>query len=184
MTPLQLSKIATFLKEPKLSIYTNNLNAAMAKFEINTPARQAAFLAQVLHESGECRYVKELASGAEYDVGQKAINLGNTPQDDGDGERYKGRGLIQITGLSNYKQISKYFGVDFVKTPELLEQPEWASMSAAWFWNSRKLSLLADINTDESFKQITKKINGGYNHIAERRAYWAKAKVQLGVVNG
>ena len=97
--------------------------------------------------------------------------MGNTPQADGDGQRYKGRGLIQLTGRSNYEQISKATGIDFVSSPELLKKPQYAVLSACWFWDSRRLNTLADVN---DFAGITKKINGGYNGLADRQSYYDK----------
>ena len=151
----------------KAEIFEPYLNSAMAEFEINTPLREAAFIAQLAHESGEFRYVKELASGEAYEARK---DLGNC--EPGDGVRFKGRGLNQITGRANYERLSAYFGVDFVANPELLESPEWACRSAAWFWKTHGLNELAD---KEDFKLITKRINGGYNGIQERLAYYAKA---------
>lgn len=151
--------------------FVDPINETLQRFEINTPARVASFLAQLAHESGSLRYVKEIASGAAYDTGTLAVRLGNTPADDDDGERYKGRGLIQITGTTNYKAVSKYFGVDFLKNPELLEQPRWAALTAGWFWNSRGLNVYAD---KLMFKTITQKINGGLNGYADRLAHFER----------
>ena len=170
---------ATLLKimphaKSRVQEFLEPLNAAMREFHINTPVRQAAFLAQIAHESGELRYVKEIASGAAYE-GRK--DLGNTQS--GDGMRYKGRGLIQITGRNNYAECGKAMGVDLITNPELLETNDLACRSAAWFWASRGLNDLADKG---DFKRITKRINGGYNGLKERQAYYARAKMALGVV--
>lgn len=132
----------------------------LTKYEINTNARITAFLAQVIHESGSFRYVAEIASGMAYE-GRK--DLGNVKF--GDGKRFKGRGLIQITGRSNYDQVSKALGIDFVNTPLLLEQTEYAVESACWWWKSHGLNELADTY---EFDRITKRINGGYNGKKER----------------
>lgn len=156
--------------------YIGPLTRAMDEFEITTPPRQAAFLAQIAHESGSLHYVRELASGEAYDTGRLAARLGNTPEDDGDGERYKGRGLIQITGRSNYQQCSIALfsdGAHLLDHPEILEQPEHAARSAAWFWYSRSLNALAD---QGKFELITRKINGGTNGLADRLAYYARAQ--------
>lgn len=152
------------------------LNAAMARYDINTPVRQAAFLAQVGHESGRLVYVRELASGADYDTGRKAIALGNTPEADGDGQRYKGRGLIQVTGLRNYVLCGFALELDLVAHPELLEVPEHAAMSAAWYWHNAGLNALADKN---DFRRITKLINGGYTHYEDRVALLMTAQSAL-----
>src|SRR5690349_10638257 len=108
----------------------------MSEFEVNTALRAAHFIGQVAHESGGFHYVRELASGSEYDVGAKAERLGNTPEDDGDGEFYKGRGLIQITGRDNYRACGDALGLDLLLEPVLLEEPRNAARSAAWFWKS------------------------------------------------
>lgn len=163
----------------KATIFIEPLNAAMEEFGINTPKRQAAFLAQIAHESGSLRYVRELASGEAYDTGRLAERLGNTPEDDDDGRRYKGRGLIQITGNANYRHCSHaLFGDEQVllDNPELLETPENACRSAAWFWNSRKLNELADT---ENFVKITIRINGGTNGLADRLVYYERARKVL-----
>jgi len=148
------------------------LALAMGEFEINTPKRQAAFLAQVAHESGECRWLREFATGEAYE-GRR--DLGNTHE--GDGRRYKGRGLIQITGRSNYVSVAASLGLDCVTHPELLEQPENACRTAAWWWKDRGLNELADI---DAFDRITRRINGGTNGAAERHTYWERTKAVLG----
>lgn len=175
-TKQQLAAIAPTLKEPKLSIYTTAINDTMDFYGIDEPSQQCMFIAQVMHESGACFYVRELASGSAYE-GRK--DLGNTQP--GDGVRYKGRGLIQITGRNNYKQLSEVFGVDFIAHPELLEQPEWATKSAGWFWSSRKLNDIALADTDTAFLTVTKRINGGTNGLEDRRNYWTRAKKSLGL---
>lgn len=144
------------------------LNAAMAEFGITTPARQAAFIAQLAHESGQFRYVREIASGAAY---EGRADLGNTFK--GDGARFKGRGLIQVTGRANYKACGAALGLDLVMFPELLEQPMYACRSAAWFWKSRGLNELADAGDQV---KITRRINGGTNGLAERLAYFEIAR--------
>ena len=97
----------------------------------------------------------------------------NTPEDDNDGQKYKGRGYIMITGLANYKELSKDTGIDFVTHPELLEQEVNAMVAALWFWNKRKLNQFADL---DDIKTITKKINGGYNGLKERQDYLVQYK--------
>ena len=163
----------------RAEVFLAPLNSAMTEFEINTPVRQAAFLSQIAHESGSLRYVRELASGEAYDTGRLAERLGNTPEADGDGQRYKGRGLIQITGATNYGQCSMAlygFHRHLLDHPELLELPDAAARSAAWFWHSRGLNKLAD---EGNYLRITKKINGGTNGLDDRIAYWERAKKVL-----
>ena len=162
-------------------VFVSALNAAMARRQINTPQRQAIFLAQVGHESGELNFVRELGGDqylSKYDTGTLAARLGNTPEADGDGQRYRGRGLIQITGHNNYLRCSLALFEDerLLRTPELLEQPQWAAESAAWFWWVRGLNALAD---QGEFENITRKINGGLNGLQERLQLWERARAVL-----
>jgi putative chitinase len=103
---------------------------------------------------------------------------GNGNEESGDGWRYKGRGMIQITARKNYTDCSKALNLDLIKNPELLEQAALAFRSAGWFWNSRNLNELAD---REDIIAITKKINGGLNGLEDRKLYYARAKNALGV---
>ena len=146
------------------------------EFEINTPLRWAHYLAQIAHESAELRYSEEIASGKAYDTGKLAIKLGNTPEADGDGQKFKGRGLIQVTGRANYEAYKQYCGFDVVKQPELLAKPVGAIRSSMWFWKTKGLNELAD---RDEFTAITKHINGGTNGIEDRRKYLARAKKVL-----
>jgi putative chitinase len=167
MTASDLLAIMPFAKA-RIGTFLDPLNAAMGEFDINTPARQAAFLAQVGHESGQLRYVRELASGQAYE-GRK--DLGNT--EPGDGVRFKGRGLIQVTGRANYLTCGQALHLDLIERPELLEEPLHACRSAAWFWKSRGLNELADVG---DFMRITRRINGGTNGMADRQALYIVAK--------
>ncbi|KRP60765.1 glycoside hydrolase family 19 protein [Pseudomonas trivialis] len=169
------------LSRPRAGLFLTALNDASARYEINTAKRWAAFLAQIGHESGQLRYVRELGSDqylSKYDTGTLAARLGNTPQADGDGQKYRGRGLIQITGRRNYVACSQALFDDdrLLQHPELLEQPQWACASAAWFWQSNGLNALAD--TDQ-FTAITRRINGGLNGLEDRLQLWARAKAVL-----
>ena len=156
-------------------VFASALTLAMDKYQINTRLRMAAFIAQVGHESGQFRYVRELGGDqylSKYDTGTLAARLGNTPEADGDGQKYRGRGLIQITGRANYAECGEALGLDLINHPELLEQPQHACMSAAWFWASRGLSTLADAG---KFDTITRRINGGQNGATDRQALYDKA---------
>ncbi|MGY2681795.1 glycoside hydrolase family 19 protein [Pseudomonas tolaasii] len=162
-------------------VFVTALNAAMLHRNITSGARVAAFIAQIGHESGELRYVRELGSDqylSKYDTGALAARLGNSPEADGDGQKYRGRGLIQITGRRNYLACSQaLFGDDrLLQQPELLEQPQWACESAAWFWQSNGLNELAD---KDQFSTITRRINGGLNGLDHRLQLWARAKAVL-----
>lgn len=179
---LQLQKIFPNAGQ-RAGVFIPGLNATMGKYSIITPLRMAAFLAQVGHESGELRYVRELGSDAylaKYDTGTLAKRLGNTPEADGDGQLYRGRGLIQVTGRANYRDCSEALFGDsrLLNTPELLEQPVYASLSAGWFWQRAGLNSLADkvISADDAvFERITRKINGGTNGLADRQALYRRA---------
>lgn len=139
---------------------------AMADYEINTPPRQAAFLAQIGHESGGLRYVKEIwgptPAQARY---EGRADLGNTQP--GDGFKYRGRGLIQVTGRTNYRVCGAALLLPLEEQPELLELLQYASRSAAWFWESHGLNALADAG---EFERITRRINGGVNGLVDRMA--------------
>lgn len=168
----ELQKICPTTKVSRLEKFIEPLNAAMQEFEISeTPVREMHFIAQVAHESGGFNYVRELASGAAY---EGRADLGNT--EPGDGIRYKGRGLIQVTGRSNYRACGDALGVDVVSEPELLESPVLAARSAAWFWSSRGLNHMADLG---DIRGITKRINGGLNGFSDRLAYLEKAQVVM-----
>lgn len=162
-------------------VFISALNNAMTHRSINTPKRIAAFLAQVGHESGQLHYVRELGNDqylSKYDTGALALHLGNTPESDGDGQKYRGRGLIQITGCNNYRECSLgLFGDErLLSLPELLEQPQWAAESAAWFWERNGLNELAD---RDQFNSITRRINGGLNGLEDRLQLWARARALL-----
>ncbi|MCH4873008.1 glycoside hydrolase family 19 protein [Pseudomonas sp. TMW22091] len=156
-------------------VFVPVLNTAMVRFQIVGPKRIAAFIAQIGHESGQFRYVRELGNDqylSKYDTGSLAKRLGNTPEADGDGQKYRGRGLIQITGRANYMMCGEALALDLINQPELLEKPQHACMSAAWFWASRGLNTLADAG---QFDTITRRINGGQNGVADRQTLYARA---------
>lgn len=177
LTASQLLTIMPYAKN-RIPLFLPHLNTFMQARSINTPQRAAMFLAQIAHESAELRYVLELASGEAYDTGRLAARLGNTPGADGDGQRYKGRGLIQVTGTTNYLKCGEALGLDLIAHPELLERPEHAVASACWFWASNGLNALADKG---DLYAVTRRINGGLNGIADRAKYYARAKTALGV---
>jgi putative chitinase len=163
----QLRAIMPNLSASRANELMPHLNKAMAEAGINTPRRQAAFLAQLAHESGEFRYFEEIADGSRYE-GRK--DLGNTQP--GDGRRFKGRGPIQLTGRSNYTNAGKALGLDLVGNPAQVATPEVGFRTTAWYWNSRNLNSYADAG---DFDAITKRINGGYNGKADRDRYYARA---------
>ena len=156
---------------PVAGVFVPVLNAAMVRYQIIGPKRVAAFIAQIGHESGQLKYVKEIwgptAAQAKYE-GRK--DLGNTVA--GDGSKYRGRGLIQITGRANYMACGEALGLDLINQPELLEKPQHACMSAAWFWAIKGLNTLADAG---EITKISKRINGGSNGLQDRLALYKKA---------
>ncbi|MCF3191424.1 glycoside hydrolase family 19 protein [Pseudomonas bubulae] len=152
-------------------VFVPVLNTAMSRYQIVGLKRVADFIAQVGHESGQLKYVKEIwgptAAQARYE-GRK--DLGNTAV--GDGSKYRGRGLIQVTGRTNYIMCGEALALDLINQPELLEKPQHACMSVAWFWVTRGLNTLADAG---QFDRITGRINGGQNGAADRQALYARA---------
>ena len=176
LTDLQLRQIFP-LAEARASTYLDSINLAMSRYSIDTPLRVSAFLAQVGQESGQLLYLRELGSDrylARYDTGPLAKRLGNTPWADGDGQAYRGRGLLQVTGRDNYLACSLALFGDhrLLGSPELLEQPSYAALSAGWYWTIRHLNRLADAKNTEA---ITRAINGGLNGLAERKALYERA---------
>lgn len=140
--------------------YAGNVNEAMAKAGISNPVQQAAFIAQITVESASFATFEEYASGAAY---EGRADLGNTQP--GDGQRFKGRGAIQVTGRHNYESVSQALGVDFVNNPELMEQPQHAFDTAAWYWQSRNLNAVADT---AGIEQVSRVVNGGTNGLPHR----------------
>lgn len=198
---------------PVAGVFVSALNQAMARFDITSPVRQAAFLAQVGHESqhltklSESLYYKDAARVAGlfkygFDLNRNgrvdpaeiedakaylrnsekmanrvyANRMGNGPEASGDGYRYRGRGGIGITGADMYRRCGQALGLPLLARPELLEQAEYAALSAAWFWWDRGLNELADVG---HFDRITRVINGGDNGREDRLQLWAKAKAVL-----
>lgn len=156
---------------PVAGVFVPVLNTAMSRYQIVGTKRVAAFIAQIGHESGQLRYMKEVwgptAAQARY---EGRADLGNTKS--GDGFRYRGRGLIQITGRANYAACGEALALDLLAQPELLEKPQHACMSAAWFWASNGLNTLADTG---DFRMITQRVNGGQNGAKDRQTLYARA---------
>lgn len=156
----------------RAAVYLDHLNNAMREFAIDTPNREAMFLAQIAHESGELRYAAEIWGPTEAQKRyEQRLDLGNV--NPGDGKKYKGRGLIQITGRANYIKVSDVFKVNFLLHPEWMEQPDYAARTAAWFWQAHGCNELAD---KMAFQTITRVINGGMNGWNSRLTYLANAK--------
>lgn len=165
----------------RASSWTLPITSAMSQYQIDSPARQAAFLAQIGHESGGMNWTTELwgptdAQKLYEPPSAKATELGNTQS--GDGYLFRGRGLIQITGRANYNAVGDALCLNCTANPALLASPEWAALSAAWWWRTHGLNELADAG---NFPQITHVINGGLTGEADRERLWAAAKQTLGV---
>lgn len=138
---------------------------------LDSGLRLAHFMGQCAHETGNFRYMEEIASGSAYE-GRK--DLGNTVA--GDGKRYKGRGPIQLTGRANYREFGREVGIDFENHPEIVAFPSIGLMAAVRYWDSRGLNALADA---DDLVGITKRINGGTNGLDDRRAKTEKAKALI-----
>lgn len=174
MTSVQLAAVFPHAGAPRLALFGQPLNDAMAEFDINTPKRQASFIAQIAHETGELRYLRELGTGNAY---EGRVDLGNVQP--GDGSRYRGGGGLQATGRLIYSRLTSALGLDLLNHPELIEQPEAAMRSAGWIWTIDKdLNGLADA---DAFGAITHRINGGFVGLDQRLGYWLKARKAVGL---
>jgi putative chitinase len=177
------------------------LEEVFVKYEINTPQRQACFMGQCAHESGNFKMLQEnLNYSAEglmktwpsrfatkeiadqyarqpAKIAGKVYNgrLGNTSEEEA--AQYLGRGLIQLTGKENYGNCGLGIGVDLLADPALLLDPRYAALSAGWFWNKKGLNALADA---QDYETMTKRINGGLIGLDDRKAKIAKALSVLG----
>lgn len=171
LSPLKLRGIMPAASAPRVDTYWPHLDPAMQAYEINTPLRRAHFLAQIGHESGALRYAEEIASGQAY---EHRADLGNTQP--GDGQRFKGRGLIQLTGRANYEAYGQAKGRDFLgddTSKALASDPAIAVDVAGWFWKTRGLNQLAD--TDD-IEKVTRRINGGLTNLPDRKAYLLRSR--------
>jgi putative chitinase len=179
------------------------LEEVFAKYDISTPIRQASFIGQCAHESGNFKTLEEnlrysavslmkvwpsrfpnlevanqYASNAEK-IANKVYGgrMGNGPEETGEGWEYHGRGLIQLTGKENYEHCGSGIGADLLTDPSLLLDPRYACLSAGWFWNKKGLNALADAG---DYETMTKRINGGLIGLDDRKAKIAKAMSVLG----
>ena len=185
LTTEQLHTIMPGLPAAKGAQFFPFLTAAIAEFGIDAPARTAAFLAQLAHESGQFRFMQEIwgptpAQQRYEPTTTLSTTLGNTEA--GDGRRFKGRGPIQITGRANYRRFGDLLGLNLVDNPDSAALPDVAFRVAGLFWSKKGLNELADRVSPEAFKEITRRINGGFNGLAERERFYEAAKSALGVV--
>jgi putative chitinase len=201
----QLAAIMPAARDEDIDRYLNALNTELPKYQIDTPLRLAHFVAQIAHESGSFKYksenlnysAKALRSvfGKYFDTDEMAAEyarkpemianvvyanrMGNGNPDSGDGWRYRGRGLIQLTGRENYAHCADFIGRDCESDPEMLSEDASAAVAAAcWYWQSRKLNDLADA---DDLKTITRKINGGYHGLDSRAGFCDRAKQAFGI---
>lgn len=205
ITAKQLKSILNRATNADIEKYLPWFNTFFVQYEITTPERKAAFIAQIGHESSHLKDVEEnlnySASGLRQTFGKYfptdevanryarkpeqianiiyAGRIGNGGVESGDGWRFRGRGLVQLTGRQNYANMSKLIGVDLLTHPERLTAPEYAVQSSCCWWQSKGLNDLSDTITDEAFKQITRTINGGINGLSERLEIWGRAKKVL-----
>mgnify|MGYP003947040535 FL=1 len=189
-----MKKVLPKLNWEKAQLYIPSITTVLPKFGIDTLLRKAHFLAQLAHESGALQYSQEnlnySAQGLRSVFGkyfptieianayakkpEKIANrvyadrMGNGNEASGDGWKFRGRGLIQLTGKENYQKFSQENGIDCVKNPDLLLQPEWALTSACWFWKKKNLNEFAD---KDDLIMITKRINGGTHGLNDRQQY-------------
>lgn len=202
INPQQVKELTGISDISLVTSITNNINDTLVKYKIDSKLRIQHFLAQVLHESGNCKILKEnlnySAKGLattfkKYFISEAAAipyakqpdkianhvyadRMGNGNESSGDGAKFKGRGYIQLTGRNNYSDLAKALGIDLINHPELLEQHKYAALSAGWFWDKNKLNELAD---KDDILSITKKINGGVNGLTERTALLKKVKTVI-----
>lgn len=164
--------------------WVDPLNETFQRFEILTPRQQAAFIGQCGHECGNFRMLEEnlnyraetlmklwpkrfptLEFAKQFERNPKKIantvyanRMGNRDEASGDGYRFRGRGCIQLTGSANYFHAGKALGVDFIMEPDLVATPQYAALTAGFFWNTQKLNPIAESGNNLA---LTKKINGG-----------------------
>ena len=179
------------------------LKDAFDKYDISTPLRQAAFIGQCQHESSNfntleenlhykseslmkvwpSRFTNDLIAGAYANNPEKIANkvyagrMGNGDEESGDGWKYHGRGLIQLTGKDNYGNCGSSLNLDLLGNPDLLLEPKYATLSAGYFWNKKGLNALAD---SKDYDTMTKRINGGLIGLDDRKVKISKAISVLG----
>lgn len=172
LTPEILKAIMPSASTADITTYVEPINKVLQDFNMATLARASAFIAQIAHESGSLRYKEEIASGQAYE-GRK--DLGNTQA--GDGRKYKGRGLIQLTGRANYRACGQALGLSLEAHPELVVKDAYINAAVAgWYWQSRNINAAADVG---DFQKVTRLINGGLNGYQDRRQFWERAKQVL-----
>ena len=203
MTSEQLKKLMPGVSQANADKWAAPLALAMERYAIDNPARVAMFVAQIGHESGDLTITAEnmnysaerlleifprhftAEEAKKYArvrdaIGNRAYanRMGNGPESSGDGYRYRGRGLMQMTGRNDYRDCGLALDLDLLACPELLDEPETAALSAGWEWDRSKINPVADLGDIEKATRI---INGGLNGYADRVARWNVAKAALGI---
>ena len=200
LTVEQLYEINGKLNKKECEYYIDALNLILPSFNIDIPLRISHFLAQIIHESGHLKYKSENLNYSSkalcsvfgkyfksMDIAEQyarkpekiankvyANRMGNGDESSGDGWKYRGRGLIQLTGYTNYKKCSEYLEIDLINNPDLIcNNPEVSIKAACWFWNSNSLNNFAD---KDDIITITKRINGGTNGLEDRKRNLKLAK--------
>jgi putative chitinase len=166
----QLKEIVPTLTEAQAQALITPLTYALRMAEASTIERQAAMLAQVAHETGGLRHMRELGREGYFTRYDGRKDLGNIHP--GDGAKFRGRGFIQLTGRANYQRCSQALGIDVVEQPELVETYGVAAMVLAWYWNEHHLNQYADTG---NFVGLTKRINGGVHGLEDRQRYYQRA---------
>ncbi len=190
----QMKNILPDVNWGKAQAYIPHIRSILPVYKIDTTLRKAHFLTQLAHESGGLRYNEEnlnySAKALKVTFGkyfptmelaeqyarqpEKIANrvyanrMGNGDENSGDGWKYKGRGLIQLTGKENYQKFGEAHGIDAVNNPDLLLDPKWALTSAAWYWRKRKINRYAD---QDDIHMVTKRVNGGTHGLSHRQHY-------------
>lgn len=195
--------LATTLSKLKIDIaWAEPLEEVFHRYEINTPARQAAFIGQCSHESGNFKTLEEnlnysaegltktwpgrfqtIEAALPYHRNPERIankvyagRMGNGNEESGEGWLYHGRGLIQLTGKDNYMMAGDALREDFIHSPDLVLAPRWAALTAGWYWNKRQLNKEADAG---DYEAMTRKINGGLIGLNDRVAHIKEAQAFL-----
>src|SRR6267143_1471971 len=206
MAELQRDQLIAIMPRSNPDGWLDPLNVAMTEWAIESPQRMGAFLAQIAYESSDLTDVEEnlrytakrlrqvwprrfpnLKVAASYAGNPEKLanrvyagRLGNGVEASGDGWRYRGRGLIQITFHDNYAAYARALAEpSIVAAPEQVAQPRHAALSACWFWHSKGLHSLADTGNEAGFNQISNKINGGWNGKGDRLENWAEARAVM-----
>jgi putative chitinase len=186
ITDAVIARVCPLLPSGQRARYVPVLEAVRAGSTLSTPARVAAFLAQCAHESSELRLWHEVwgkrptpAQRAYEPPSRLAAGLGNTEA--GDGYRYRGRGPLMLTGRANYRRIGRILGLALEGDPDLVATTRVGFRTAVAFWDASGLSVIADAETAEAFRRITRLLNGGANGLPAREAYHADARAALGL---